>query len=159
MAFRYFEDFHPGETIALGSKTVTEADITAFARDFDPQSFHTDPKAALQSTFGGLVASGWHSCAIFMRLLVDGLLKESSALASPGVDEIRWLKPVRPGDRLSARIEIIEATPSRSKPDRGLVKHACALSNQNDDIVMTMRGLSIFGRRPNESLRAPGASG
>lgn len=159
MAFRYFEDFRPGETIALGSKTVTEAEIIAFACDFDPQSFHTDPKTALQSTFGGLVASGWHSCAIFMRLLVDDLLKELSALASPGVDEIRWLKPVRPGDRLSARIKILEATPSRSKPDRGLVKHACELSNQDDDIVMTMRALSIFGRRPGEILRKPGGAG
>lgn len=159
MAFRYFEDFRPGETIALGSKTVTEADIIGFARDFDPQSFHTDRQAAQHSTFGGLVASGWHSCAIFMRLLVDGLLKESSALASPGVDEIRWLKPVRPGDTLRACIKILEATPSRSKPDRGLVKHACELSNQNDDIVMTMRALSIFGRRQGESLRKPGSAG
>lgn len=148
MAFYYFEDFRPGETIALGDRAITEADIIAFARDYDPQVFHTDPEAARHSTFGGLVASGWHSCAIFMRLLVDGLLKESSALASPGVDEIRWLKPVRPGDTLSARITVLDATPSRSKPDRGLVRHACELSNQRGEVVMTMRALSIFGRRP-----------
>ncbi len=153
MTYRYFEDFRPGDTIALGSRGLSEADIIAFARDYDPQSFHIDPEAAQHSTFGGLVASGWHSCVIFMRLLVDGLLEESSALASPGVDEIRWLKPVRPGDRLSAKITVIDATPSRSKPDRGLVRHACELSNQRGEVVMTMRTLALFGRKPAAPLR------
>ena len=148
MAFRYFEDFQPGEAMTLGSHALTEAEIIAFAKEYDPQVFHVDPEAARRSSFGGLVASGWHSCGIFMRLLVDGLLKETSALASPGVDEIRWLKPVRPGDILEARLTVLEATPSRSKPDRGLVKHACQLSNQRGDIVMTMRTLALFGRRP-----------
>ena len=147
MTYRYFEDFHPGETLALGNRGISEAEITAFARDYDPQSFHIDAEAARHSAFGGLVASGWHSCAIFMRLLVDGLLKESSALASPGVDEIRWLKPVRPGDRLSAKVTVTDATPSRSKPDRGLVRHFCELSNQHGEIVMTMRTLALFARR------------
>lgn len=148
MAFRYFEDFQPGETFPLGSRAVAETDIIAFAREYDPQLFHTDPQAAHQSSFGGLVASGWHSCGIFMRLLVDGLLRESSALASPGVDEIRWLKPVRPGDLLSARLTVLETIPSRSKPDRGLVKHLGELSNQRGEVVMTIRALSLFGRRP-----------
>lgn len=147
MTYRYFEDFHPGETLALGSRSLSEAEIIGFARDWDPQSFHVDAEAARHSIFGGLVASGWQSCAVFMRLLVDGLLKDSSALASPGVDEIRWLKPVRPGDRLSGKVTVIEATPSRSKPDRGLVRHLCELSNQRGEIVMTMRTLALFARR------------
>jgi acyl dehydratase len=147
MSYRSFEDFRPGETLELGSRTVSEADIIGFAREYDPQSFHIDPEAARQSTFGGLVASGWQSCVVFMRLLVDGMLKESSALASPGIDEIRWLKPVRPGDCLTAKITVIDATPSRSKPDRGLVRHACELTNQRGEVVMTMRALALFARR------------
>ena len=148
MTFHYFEDFRPGDAMMLGSRAITEADIIAFAHDYDPQVFHTDQEAARRSMFGGLVASGWQSCVIFMRLMVDGLLKDSSAMASPGVDEIRWLKPVRPGDVLEARITVLEATPSRSKPDRGLVKHACELSNQRGELVMTMRTLAFFGRKP-----------
>lgn len=148
MTFHYFEDFHPGDAMMLGSHTITEAEIIAFAREYDPQVFHTDPEAARRSAFGGLIASGWQSCGIFMRLLVDGLLKDSSALASPGVDEIRWLKPVRPGDVLQGRLTVLDATPSRSKPDRGLVKHACELSNQRGEVVMTMRTLALFGRKP-----------
>ncbi len=159
MAFHYFEDFQPAATMTLGSHRITEAEIIAFARDYDPQLFHTDPEAARQSTFGGLVASGWHSCALFMRLLVDGLLKESSALASPGVDEIRWLKPVRPGDVLEARLTVLDVTPSRSKADRGLVRHACELSNQRGEVVMTMRTLALFGRRPHGPLPRPAGSG
>ncbi len=154
MAFHYFEDFRPGDTVALGQKPVSEAEILAFARDYDPQAFHIDKEAAKRSTFGGLVASGWHSCAIFMRLFVDGFLKESSALASPGVDQIRWLKPVRPGDVLSGRITVVDAVPSRSKPDRGLVHHDCELTNQRGEVVLTMRTLALFGRRPAERLRA-----
>jgi len=159
MTFRYFEDFRPGETFELGSRAVTEADIIAFARDYDPQVFHLDAEAARRSGFGGLVASGWHSCAIFMRLFVDGLLNQSSALAGYGVDEVRWLRPVRPGDRLSARITVLEATPSSSKPDRGLVKHACELSNQRGELVLTMKTLALFARRPAEASRAAGLSG
>ena len=148
MAFHYFEDFRSGDAVELGSRQITEADIIAFAKEYDPQTFHIDPEAARGSSFGGLVASGWHSCGIFMRLLVDGLLKESSALASPGVDEIRWLKPVRPGDVLKGRLTVIDVTPSRSKPDRGLVRHACELSNQRGEVVMTMRTLALFSRKP-----------
>jgi acyl dehydratase len=158
MAFHSFEDFRPGETVVLGSRTMTEAEIIAFACDYDPQIFHTDPEAARQSGFGGIVASGWHSCAIFMRLLVDGLLKESSALAGYGVDEIRWLRPVRPGDCVTARVTVLEATPSRSKPDRGFVKHACELSNQHGELVLTMRTLAIFATRKAGPAAAAGMS-
>jgi acyl dehydratase len=158
MTFRYFEDFPPGEAVELGNRVVTEADIIAFAREFDPQLFHMDPAAARQSRFGGLVASGWHSCCIFMRLFVDGLMRESSALAGLGVDEIRWPRPVHPGDRLSARATVIEATPSRSKPDRGFVKHACELSNQHGEAVMTMHALALIARRRAATAPTPLAS-
>ena len=148
MAVRYFEDFMVGKVFELGSRTVTQDEIIAFAREYDPHSFHVDPQQARQSSFGGLVASGWHSVCIFMRLAVDGVLKETASLGSPGADEIRWLKPVRPGDTLSARATIIQATPSRSKPDRGLVKHHGELRNQHGEIVMTLIGMGLFRRRP-----------
>ena len=149
MTYRYFEDFHPGETLALGNRGISEAEITAFARDYDPQSFHIDAEAARHSAFGGLVASGWHSCAIFMRLLVDGLLKESSALASPGVDEIRWLKPVRPGDALSVRITFTGTRRSKSRPDRGFAGADIEILNQDDEVVMTLKTtLYLLAREP-----------
>jgi acyl dehydratase len=148
MPFRHFEDFHPGDTVELGSHTVTAAEIVAFATAWDPQTFHVDAKAAEESGFGGLVASGWHTSAIFMRLLVDGLLKKSSAIASPGVDELRWKKPVRPGDVLSARVTVFDAVPSRTRPDRGLVRHDGIVTNQRGETVMTVRTLAFFGRKP-----------
>jgi acyl dehydratase len=104
MKFRYFEDFSPGEVIELGSHAVTEAAIIAFAREFDPQYFHTDPAAAGRSIWGGIVASGWHTCGIYMRLLVEGLLRDSAVMASPGIEEILWPRPVRPGDVLTGRV-------------------------------------------------------
>lgn len=148
MGFRYFEDFRVGETTDLGSHRVTEAEMLAFARDYDPQRIHTDRDFAARSGFGGLIASGWHTCAMFMRLLVDGMLMESSAIASPGVDGIRWLRPVRAGDVLRAEASVIETTPSRSKPDRGLVKHDGKVTNQDGELVMTLRTLALFSRRP-----------
>jgi len=152
MPYFYFEDFHPGKSVALGARTITEAEIIGFARQYDPQIFHLDPEAARRSPFGGLIASGWHSAAIFMRLFVDGVLRQSSALASPGVDDLRWLQPVRPGDRISARVTVLETVPSRSKPDRGLVKLACESTNQRGEIVMTMCSLGLFARRPASGL-------
>jgi acyl dehydratase len=148
MTFRYFEDFQLGEKTDLGRYTVTEAEILTFARQYDPQRIHTDRDFAAQTSFGGLIASGWHTCAMFMRLLVDAMLLESSAIASPGVDGIRWIRPVRAGDELRAKTEVIEITPSRTRPDRGLVKHDCKVFNQNDELVMTLRTLALFSRRP-----------
>jgi len=114
---RYFEDFRVGETGALGTHTITEVEIVAFARKYDPQPFHVDPEAARATFFGGLIASGWHTCAILMRLSVEAARREeAAATGSPGVDSCRWLEPVRPGDTLSARTEVLEAWPSRSKP-------------------------------------------
>jgi len=145
---RYFEDFKPGDVIELGSRTISKESILAFAREFDPQPFHTDEEAAKRSIYGGLLASGWHTGSLLMRILNDGLLKDTASLGSPGVDELRWLKPVRPGDVLSARMTVLESIPSRSKPDRGLIRSLMELRNQDGEIVLTVRGLSLLGRRP-----------
>ena len=145
---RYFEDFSPGEVIELGRRTVTREEIVAFARQFDPQPFHLDDEAARNSVYGGLLASGWHTGAISMRLLCDGLLHDTVSLGSPGFDELRWLKPVRPGDTLSGRMTVVECVPSRSKPDRGVVRSVIELRNQHGDVVLSLRGLSLFGCRP-----------
>lgn len=145
---KYFEDVRVGETAVLGSSTVSEAEILAFARKYDPQPFHTDPEAAKTSFFGGLIASGWQTVAIMMRLLWDTFLKDTSSLGSPGSDEIRWLKPVRPGDTLRARFTIVEVTPSRTKLDRGIVRTFTEVLNQHNEVVMTHRGMGMFGRRP-----------
>jgi len=145
---RYFEDFKPGDVIELGSRTISKERILAFAREFDPQPFHTDEEAAKRSIYGGLLASGWHTGSLLMRILNDGLLKDTASLGSPGVDELRWLKPVRPGDVLSARMTVLESIPSRSKPDRGLIRSLMELRNQHGEVVLTVRGLSLLGRRP-----------
>jgi acyl dehydratase len=144
---RYFEDFTPGEVIELGSRTITRDEIIAFAREFDPQPFHLDEEAARQSIYKGLLASGWHTTALMMRILNDGLVKDTVSMGSPGVDELRWLRPVRPGDTLAARLTVLECIPSRSKPDRGVVRSLIELRNQHGEMVVTSKGLSLFGRR------------
>lgn len=145
---RYLEDFKTGETIELGSTHFTEEEIIAFARDFDPQPFHLDHAAAAHSMFGGLIASGWHITAKLMRLLVDGLLLKSASMGSPGVDQIRWLKPVRPGDTLSVRMQVLDVVPSSSKPDRGHIRAQYQCRNQHGELAMTLDSRGIFGRRP-----------
>jgi acyl dehydratase len=145
---RYLEDFQVGETIELGSETVSEADILAFARQYDPQPFHVDAEAAKDSIYGGLIASGWHTAAIYMRLLVAGLVGESASMGSPGIDTLRWLKPVRPGDTLRARLAVLEVTPSRSRADRGTMRSRAEVLNQRDEVVMSLEAIGIFGRRP-----------
>lgn len=134
--------------IELGSRTITKEEIIAFAREFDPQPFHLDEEAARQTIYGGLLASGWHTGSLMMRLLCDGLLKETLSLGSPGIDELRWLKPVRPGDTLSGRLTVIECLPSRSKPDRGTLRSLMEMRNQHGEVVLTIKGLGLFGRRP-----------
>jgi acyl dehydratase len=119
---RYFEDYIPGAVFEYGEIRVDEAEIIEFARRFDPQDMHVDPEAARRGRFGGLIASGWHTGAMMMRLLVDNFLPKAASLASPGIDELRWLHPVRPGDLLRIRVTVLEATRSRSKPDRGMVR-------------------------------------
>ncbi len=145
---RYFEDFAPGQVLELGSRTISRESMLAFAREFDPQPFHVDEEAAKRSIYGGLLASGWHTCSLWMRILCDGLLADTASLGSPGIDELRWLKPVRPGDTLSVRMTILEAIPSRSKPDRGLLRSLTEMRNQRGEVVLTARGLSLLGRRP-----------
>ena len=150
MARRYFEDFRVGDVLQLGSHTVSEKDIVDFARQFDPQPFHIDPVRARESVFGGLIASGWHTASLFMRLLVDGFIDHvAESLGSPGVDKVEWLKPVRPGDTLSGRITIMELIPSKSRADRGTIKTLGEMINQKGDVVMTIRGVGFFGRRPS----------
>jgi acyl dehydratase len=144
----YFEDFPPGDVRESPSRAVTHDELVAFARAFDPQPFHLDEEAARGSIYGGLLASGWHTCAISMRLMWDTFLKDTASLGSPGMDEIRWVKPVRPGDTLRMRFTVVETIPSRSKPDRGIVRSVSEVFNQHGEVVMTMRGLGMFARRP-----------
>jgi acyl dehydratase len=136
---RYLEDYQPGTSYRYGSVTLDEASIIAFARDYDPQPFHIDPAAAADGAYGGLIASGWQTCCVMMRLLVDHVVSPVSSLGSPGCDELRWLKPVRPGDTLDVRISFHDSRRSRSKPDRGLVAASIEILNQADEVVMTMK--------------------
>ena len=144
----YFEDFPPGDVRESPPRTITREEMVEFARQYDPQPFHLDDEAAKKTIYGGLIGSGWLTVSVMMRLLWDTMLKDTVSLGSPGSDEIRWLKPVRPGDTLRARFTVVEAIPSRSKPDRGVVKTFTEILNQHGEIVMTMRGLGMFGRRP-----------
>ena len=132
---RYFEDYVPGLTLDCGTFTLSEAEIIAFARDYDPQPFHVDPVAAKNGPFGGLIASGWHSTSMMMRRLVERYVSPESSIGSPGVDEIRWPRPVRPGDTLQVRVTVLEARRSASKPDRGIVKSLAELVNADGDLV------------------------
>lgn len=141
---RYFEDYVAGAVHEFGNIAVEESQVIEFARRFDPQIFHTDPEAAKATMFGGLIASGWHTAALMMRLFVDNYLSSNASLGSPGVDELRWLKPVRPGDTLSARATILEANRSRSKPDRGIIRTYIEIMNQDGKVVMTMRALNLL---------------
>ena len=144
----YFEDFKPGEVATLGSHTITTTEIIAFARQFDPQVFHVDEEAARQTIFGSLIASGWHTGSLAMRLFCDGVIKDTASLGSPGIDEMRWIKPVRPGDTLSLRMTVTECVPSRSKPDRGIIRTLLELSNQHGEVVVSIKGMNLIRRRP-----------
>ena len=147
---RYFDDFQPGDTTEHGPYVVSREEIIAFAKQFDPQPFHLSDEAGRESIFGGIVASGWHTASICHRLIVEGLLGKAASLGSPGLDELRWLKPVRPGDALSVRTEVISTTPSRSKQDRGAIKFRFEVRNQNGEVVMTEIANALFARRPAE---------
>ncbi|HJV81744.1 MULTISPECIES: MaoC family dehydratase [Oxalobacteraceae] len=144
----YFEDFEIGKTIHVGSRSVTEEEIIDFATKFDPQPFHVDKEAARHSIYGDIIASGWHTCSMMMRLMVDGFLREASSLGSPGVDEIRWIKPVRGGDTLTVTTTAQEIRPSSSKPDRGVVVTLWEAKNQHGELVATIKGMGMFKRRP-----------
>ena len=146
---RWFEDYVPGAVHDLGSVVVDEQEVIAFARQFDPQSFHLDKEKAEKSAFGGLIASGWHTACMAMRLIVDHYLSEVSSEGSPGIDELRWLRPVRPGDQLSVRVTILDARLSRSRPERGIVRSQIETLNQSDEVVMLLTS-TIFIRRRNK---------
>ncbi|MBI4964531.1 MAG: MaoC family dehydratase [Desulfomonile tiedjei] len=141
---RYFEDYVVGAVHEFGSVTIEEGEIIEFAKRFDPQPFHTDPEKAKESAFGGLIASGWHTASLVMRLLVDHYVSRVASLGSPGVDELRWRKPVRPGDTLSVRVTVLESRVSRSKPDRGTIRSYIEALNQHREVVMTWKGMGMF---------------
>jgi acyl dehydratase len=144
---RYFEDFVIGNVVELGSVTVSEEEIVEFASRYDPQSFHVDAEAAKAGPFGGLIASGWHTTALFMGLFVRAVLLDSASLGSPGVEEIRWTAPVRPGDTLTARSTVTETRPSSKNPGRGTVLTTNEVFNQDGTLVMTLRARGFFARR------------
>ena len=144
---RYFEDFVEGQTLDLGSTEFTERGIIAFASEFDPQPMHTDPEAARSSVYGGLIASGWQTATSYMRLLVDSVMRDSRSIGSPGIDNLRWLKPVRPGDTLRGRFTVLDTKPSRSRPDWGIVRSRGEMLNQHGEVVMQVEAVNFFGRR------------
>ena len=143
----FFEDFTPGDVIELGTYEMTEAEIIDFGRRFDPQYFHTDPEAAVNSPFGGLIASGWHTVSAWARLWIDTVVSKADGRGSGGMQEVRWLEPVRPGDSLTATVEILNAQPSSRYADRGTVFIGCTMTNQHGRVVMTFHGRGLFGRR------------
>ena len=142
----FFEDFTPGQIIDLGTYEMTESEIIDFGRRFDPQYFHIDPQAALDSPFGGLIASGWHTCSAWARLWIDSVLSRADSRGSGGM-EVRWLEPVRPGDALSATVEILDTRPSARHADRGTVFIGCTMTNQHGLVVFTAHGRGLIGRR------------
>lgn len=147
----YWEDFPVGHQVQRGGMPVSREAVLEFARQFDPQSFHVDEEVARHGLFGGLCASGWHTCALAMRMMCDAYLLESASLGSPGIDQLRWLKPVFPGDVLSLRMEVLEARPMASKPHVGLVKSRWEMRNQHGEPVLTMEGWGMFRRRGGAS--------
>lgn len=145
---RYFEDYEQGAVYCFGSVEVKQDEVVEFGKKFDPQVFHTDPEGARKTSFGGLIASGWHTAGMMMRLYCENYLTHVASLGSPGLDELRWPRPVRPGDRLSVRVTVISKKESRSKPDRGVITSFIEVLNQDDAIVMSAKTVNMIGRRP-----------
>ena len=143
----FWEDFFVGQVREFGSYAVTREAVLAFARDFDPQPFHLDDAAAEHSLFGRLAASGWHTCAMTMRMMCDAYLNDAASLGSPGIDQLRWTHPVYPGDTLHVRLTVLETRPLASRPNVGLVRSQWTVMNQDDVTVLTMEGHGFFGRR------------
>ena len=144
----YWEDFPAGSVREFGNVTVTRESIIAFAREFDPQPFHVDEEAGKQSLFGGLCASGWHTCSLAMRMMCDDYLLDSASLGSPGLENLKWTKPVYPGDTLRVKLHVVDARPMASKPHVGLIRSRWEVMNQRSEVVLTMEGWGMFGRRP-----------
>ena len=149
MAMRYLEDYPVGTSAEFGSAQVTAEEVREFATRYDPQPFHTDPHAAAKSPYGGLIASGWHTAALMMRILVDRFIDGEASLGSPGLGPIRWKLPVRPGDVLRVRARILENRVSQSKPDRGMLTFEVEVINQRNEVVMVVENwLAIVRTRP-----------
>lgn len=144
----WFEDFTVGRVFELGTVTVTKDAIIDFATQFDPQPFHIDPVAAVDTSFGGLIASGWHTGSLWMRMYADTVLTQTDSRGSPGMEEIRWRAPVRPGDTLAGTTTVVDVSPSSKDPTRGTVFYESAMTNQDGVVVMTMKARGMFGRRP-----------
>jgi acyl dehydratase len=144
---RFFEDYAAGEVYEFGAIPVDEAAIVEFGRRYDPQFLHVDPERAAEGPYGGLIASGWQTMATAMRLFVDNFLPDGASMGSPGVDDLRWLAPVRPGDVLHIRVTVVSTRVSRSKPDRGIVETRVETLNQRDELVATMRAVNFMRRR------------
>ena len=143
----YWEDLAPGSVRELGTTSVTADEIKEFAGKYDPQPFHLDEEAAKESMFGSLAASGWQTACLAMRLTVDNLLRNTASKGSPGLESLKWLKPVYPGDQLALRHTILESRPLKSRPDTGLVRSRWEMFNQHGDKVLEMEGYGMFGRR------------
>ena len=152
MSYKYYwEDFYPGQVLEAGGVSLSEEEIVEFAKKYDPQPFHTDPEKARRTHFGGLIASGWQTAGVCMRLLCDCYLLEAASLGSPGVDELRWVKPVRPGDTLRLKSTVLETRASTSRPDMGTVRSRSEIYNQHGELVMHMSGVGMFRRRKLET--------
>jgi acyl dehydratase len=147
MPLRHFEDFEAGQELPFGPYTVTRAEIVAFAAEFDPQPAHLDEAAAAETMLGGLAASGWHTCALFMRMMALGWLNASASMGSPGIDSLKWMRPVRPGDVLSGRSVVIETRASKSRPDRGFVRFRHEVTNARGEVIMVAENPIMLGRR------------
>lgn len=144
---RHWEDFKVGEVEQIGGRKVEREEVIDFARRFDPQPFHVDEAAAAQSMYGGLIASGWHTCALVMRMMCDAYLLKSASVGSPGIENLKWLKPVRPGDTIRAQRTTLDSRTSKSRPDIGIVRNLWEVFNQHGELVMTMEGYGMFKRR------------
>lgn len=149
----YYEDFEPGHMVEVAGPTLSQQEIVDFASKYDPQPFHVDEAAARRSIYHGIIASGWHTVALCMRMICDAYLLDSASMGSSGVDQVRWLKPVRPGDTLALRMTVLEKKASKSRPDMGIVRHRWDVFNQSQELVMEMTGIGLYRRRN------PGAPG
>lgn len=143
----YFEDFFAGQELDAGSCVVDAEELDAFARRYDPQPFHIDPQVAEASIYGGIIASGWQTCGLMMRLVVDAILHETASLGSPGLDEVRWIKPVRAGDTLHVLVRTLDVRASNSRPERGIVHWIWEARNQHGELVTTIKSMGMVGRR------------
>ncbi len=155
MSKRYWEDFKPGTVSIYGPRLVTREEIVAFAAEFDPQPMHLDEAVAARSLLGGLGASGWHTCCLLMRMIAEGFVLESSSMGAPGVEEMRWLRPLRPGARIRVRATVQGVRPSKSRPTMGFVSYLFEVIDEADEIIAVMRSNLMMGRRGQDTSSGP----